>query len=43
VHARKAFPARYDGTDRWLKKMTVSRNLRRGFEESTTGSFRVRF
>jgi L-asparagine oxygenase len=43
VHARKAFPVRYDGTDRWLKKMTVSRNLRRGAEESITGSFRVRF
>ncbi|MEV8444720.1 MULTISPECIES: guanitoxin biosynthesis L-enduracididine beta-hydroxylase GntD [unclassified Streptomyces] len=29
VHGRKAFPARYDGTDRWLKKLTVRRDLRR--------------
>ncbi|WBB56653.1 guanitoxin biosynthesis L-enduracididine beta-hydroxylase GntD [Verrucosispora sp. WMMD573] len=29
VHGRKSFRARYDGTDRWLKKITVSRNLRR--------------
>jgi L-asparagine oxygenase len=30
VHGRASFPARYDGTDRWLKKITVSRNLRKG-------------
>ncbi|QOC93350.1 guanitoxin biosynthesis L-enduracididine beta-hydroxylase GntD [Micromonospora craniellae] len=30
VHGRKSFRARYDGTDRWLKKLTVSRNLRSG-------------
>ncbi|GIJ79302.1 arginine beta-hydroxylase, Fe(II)/alpha-ketoglutarate-dependent [Micromonospora phaseoli] len=30
VHGRKSFRARYDGTDRWLKKLTVSRNLRAG-------------
>ncbi|MFD3624614.1 guanitoxin biosynthesis L-enduracididine beta-hydroxylase GntD [Streptomyces sp. DSM 116494] len=29
VHGRRPFTARYDGTDRWLKKLTVSRNLRR--------------
>lgn len=29
VHGRRSFTARYDGTDRWLKKLTVSRNLRR--------------
>ncbi|MCE4944053.1 MULTISPECIES: guanitoxin biosynthesis L-enduracididine beta-hydroxylase GntD [Streptomyces] len=28
VHGRRPFTARYDGTDRWLKKLTVSRNLR---------------
>ncbi|MBS2965966.1 TauD/TfdA family dioxygenase [Actinocrinis puniceicyclus] len=28
VHGRRPFSARYDGTDRWLKKLTVSRNLR---------------
>jgi Fe(II)/alpha-ketoglutarate-dependent arginine beta-hydroxylase len=30
VHGRRSFDVRYDGTDRWLKKLTVSRNLRRG-------------
>ncbi|MER7004923.1 guanitoxin biosynthesis L-enduracididine beta-hydroxylase GntD [Dactylosporangium sp. NPDC000555] len=30
AHGRRSFQARYDGTDRWLKKLTVSRNLRRG-------------
>jgi Fe(II)/alpha-ketoglutarate-dependent arginine beta-hydroxylase len=29
VHGRKAFRCRYDGTDRWLKRMIVSRDLRR--------------
>jgi L-asparagine oxygenase len=28
VHGRQSFSPRYDGTDRWLKKLTVSRNLR---------------
>ncbi|MGW7488588.1 guanitoxin biosynthesis L-enduracididine beta-hydroxylase GntD [Streptomyces sp. NPDC054786] len=30
AHGRRAFRARFDGADRWLKKLTVSRNLRRG-------------
>lgn len=29
VHGRKPFPARYDGRDRWLKRMIVSRDLRK--------------
>ncbi|MBW4720413.1 TauD/TfdA family dioxygenase [Saccharothrix obliqua] len=29
VHGRAAFRARYDGTDRWLRKVTVVRDLRR--------------
>ncbi|CCK30426.1 taurine catabolism dioxygenase tauD/tfdA [Streptomyces davaonensis JCM 4913] len=29
VHGRRGFTPRYDGTDRWLKKLTVSRSLRR--------------
>lgn len=29
VHGRSAFEARYDGTDRWLKKVVVTRDLRR--------------
>lgn len=28
VHGRRAFSGRFDGTDRWLKRMIVSRNLR---------------
>jgi len=28
VHGRSAFQARYDGTDRWLKRLNVTRNLR---------------
>ena len=29
VHGRAAFEARYDGTDRWLKKLLVTRDLRK--------------
>jgi Fe(II)/alpha-ketoglutarate-dependent arginine beta-hydroxylase len=29
VHGRSAFSARFDGTDRWLKKAVVTRDLRR--------------
>jgi Fe(II)/alpha-ketoglutarate-dependent arginine beta-hydroxylase len=29
VHGRKPFRARYDGTDRWLKRINVSRDLRK--------------
>jgi Fe(II)/alpha-ketoglutarate-dependent arginine beta-hydroxylase len=29
VHGRKPFKSRYDGTDRWLKRMLVSRDLRK--------------
>jgi len=28
VHGRNAFQARYDGTDRWLKRLNITRNLR---------------
>jgi Fe(II)/alpha-ketoglutarate-dependent arginine beta-hydroxylase len=28
VHGRKSFRARYDGSDRWLKRLNVTRNLR---------------
>jgi Fe(II)/alpha-ketoglutarate-dependent arginine beta-hydroxylase len=28
VHGRKPFHARFDGTDRWLKRMNITRNLR---------------
>lgn len=38
VHGRKPFTARYDGTDRWLKRLNISRNLRisRGARRSST-------
>ncbi|MEV6507829.1 guanitoxin biosynthesis L-enduracididine beta-hydroxylase GntD [Streptomyces sp. NPDC051642] len=41
VHGRRPFRARYDGTDRWLKKLTVSRDLRRSLSDFTAGSHRV--
>ncbi|MEV5148912.1 guanitoxin biosynthesis L-enduracididine beta-hydroxylase GntD [Streptomyces sp. NPDC052727] len=43
VHGRRPFTVRYDGTDRWLKKLTVSRNLRPGFTDRSSGSHRVLF
>lgn len=41
VHGRRPFQARYDGTDRWLKKVTVSRDLRRSRELRDAASSRV--
>lgn len=29
VHGRKSFKARYDGTDRWLKRANITRDLRK--------------
>src|SRR5260370_13551448 len=29
VHGRKPFQARYDGRDRWLKRISVTRDLRK--------------
>jgi Fe(II)/alpha-ketoglutarate-dependent arginine beta-hydroxylase len=29
VHGRKAFKARYDGTDRWFKRLNLTRDLRK--------------
>jgi Fe(II)/alpha-ketoglutarate-dependent arginine beta-hydroxylase len=29
VHGRKGFTARHDGTDRWLKRLTLTRDLRK--------------
>ncbi|MGH3452119.1 MAG: arginine beta-hydroxylase, Fe(II)/alpha-ketoglutarate-dependent, partial [Haloechinothrix sp.] len=28
VHGRKSFQARYDGSDRWLKRLNITRNIR---------------
>lgn len=41
VHARGSFKARYDGTDRWLRKMIVSRGRRKWSGDSLTPSGRV--
>jgi Fe(II)/alpha-ketoglutarate-dependent arginine beta-hydroxylase len=37
VHGRKPFEVRYDGTDRWLKRMIVSRDLRKAAQAGATG------
>lgn len=29
VHGRKPFRARHDGTDRWLKRINITRDLRK--------------
>jgi alpha-ketoglutarate-dependent taurine dioxygenase len=29
VHGRRPFEAKYDGRDRWLKRVSVTRDLRR--------------
>ncbi|ADL45379.1 guanitoxin biosynthesis L-enduracididine beta-hydroxylase GntD [Micromonospora aurantiaca] len=43
VHGRKAFRSRYDGSDRWLKRMIVSRNLRKAEGDRGPSSYRVLF
>lgn len=43
VHGRKAFAARYDGTDRWLKKLVVTRDLRKSRDERASAADRVLF
>ncbi|MEW2290152.1 guanitoxin biosynthesis L-enduracididine beta-hydroxylase GntD [Streptomyces sp. NPDC047841] len=43
VHGRRPFQVRYDGTDRWLKKLTVSRNLRPGYSDRDADDHRVLF
>ena len=41
VHGRRAFEARYDGTDRWLKKALVTRDLRKSRELRDEAAARV--
>jgi Fe(II)/alpha-ketoglutarate-dependent arginine beta-hydroxylase len=46
VHGRKPFQVRYDGRDRWLKRMIVSRDLRKAAQAGAgamSGSGRVLF
>ena len=43
VHGRSSFRARFDGTDRWLKRINVSRDLRRSRGARGAPSSRVIF
>lgn len=41
VHGRKSFKARYDGADRWLKRVNVTRDLRKSRDSRETSSSRI--
>jgi enduracididine beta-hydroxylase len=41
VHGRKSFSARFDGTDRWLRRLNVARDLRRSREFRVSADSRV--
>jgi len=41
VHGRRAFKARYDGRDRWFKRMSITRDLRKSRESRTDAASRV--
>ncbi len=41
VHGREAFQARYDGTDRWLKRIKVTRDLRRSRSARSSAASRL--
>ena len=41
VHGRKHFKARYDGTDRWLKRMNITSDLRKSRSARAACSSRV--
>jgi Fe(II)/alpha-ketoglutarate-dependent arginine beta-hydroxylase len=41
VHGRKAFKAKYDGRDRWLKRICVTRDLRKSRSARSSSSSRV--
>lgn len=41
VHGRKPFSARYDGTDRWLKRINVVRDLRKSRDARRAAESRV--
>jgi Fe(II)/alpha-ketoglutarate-dependent arginine beta-hydroxylase len=42
VHGRKPFRARYDGTDRWLKRLNISCDLRKSRAARPPGSRAIR-
>lgn len=41
VHGRKPFKARYDGTDRWLKRINITRDLRKSRTSRRNASSRI--
>jgi Fe(II)/alpha-ketoglutarate-dependent arginine beta-hydroxylase len=41
VHGRKAFQARYDGKDRWLKRICVTRDLRKSRSARNSSNSRL--
>jgi len=41
VHGRRAFKARYDGRDRWFKRMNVTRDLRKSRADRAGATSRV--
>jgi hypothetical protein len=41
VHGRKPFQARYDGTDRWLKRINVTRDLRKSRDSRPACASRI--
>lgn len=41
VHGRKPFRARFDGTDRWLRRLNVARDLRKSRASRLTAESRV--
>ena len=43
VHGRKPFRARYDGTDRWLRRLNVARDLRKSRASRLTAESRTIF
>lgn len=43
VHGRKAFRARFDGTDRWLKRLSVTRDLRKSRARRVNAASRIMY
>lgn len=43
VHGRRSFQARYDGTDRWLKRLNIARDLRRSRAHRLSAGARVMY
>jgi Fe(II)/alpha-ketoglutarate-dependent arginine beta-hydroxylase len=41
VHGRRPFKARYDGNDRWMKRLNITRDLRRSRDVRTSAEARV--